>query len=73
MSMKKLLDYLKSNLKFSFVIEDLRKIGTNCVTAGLIGLFVNNVSHLTNMVIKGSLAIILIGFISLMCCWIGGK
>lgn len=62
-----LVNYVETRISLRFLKEDLRKLGVNFITAGIVGVFVNHIAgfDLYNMQIT-ALAIASIGVICVM-------
>ena len=56
-----MLKHLKKRLNFEALKEDACKLGTNLVTAGLIGLFITYIADTSLLTKIGSIVMIIIG------------
>jgi len=63
---RRMLDYMETHLDLSLAKEDLRKLGVNFITAGVVGLFITHIADLTNVFIKGAMWAIIIGMIAIL-------
>jgi len=64
MFIKVIIKHIEERLNLKFFKEDLRKLGVNLVTGGIIGLFITHIVGVTFLVLTASLWVIIIGVIT---------
>lgn len=62
--MFKFIINVKKHVCIKSLQEDLRKYGINVVTAGMIGLFITNINHLTLLLVSGALWLTFVGLVT---------